>query len=46
VINEAAQIGNCDIQNLCGSAEGDRVIRQLCFELLPHAFGPADLGIA
>ncbi|MEN2785629.1 cytidine deaminase [Sphingomonas qilianensis] len=45
VINEAAQIGGRDIVVWCGSAEGDAVGQHLLSELLPYAFGPADLGI-
>lgn len=45
VINEAAQIGGRDIVVWCGAAEGDAVERHMLSELLPHAFGPADLGI-
>jgi cytidine deaminase len=45
VINEAAQIGKRDIIVWCAGAEGDQVERHLLSELLPHAFGPADLDI-
>lgn len=45
VINEAAQIGKRDIIVWCAGAEGDAVERHLLSELLPHAFGPADLGV-
>ncbi|CAN5479043.1 cytidine deaminase [soil metagenome] len=45
VINEAAQIGKRDIIIWCAGAEGDAIERHLLSELLPHAFGPADLGI-
>ncbi|KQS04443.1 cytidine deaminase [Sphingomonas sp. Leaf357] len=45
VINEAAQIGGRDIVVWCGSATGDAVDRHMLSELLPHAFGPKDLGI-
>lgn len=45
VINEAAQIGKRDIIIWCAGAEGDVIERHLLSELLPHAFGPADLGI-
>jgi len=45
VINEAAQIGKRDIIVWCAGAEGDAVEKYLLSELLPHAFGPADLGI-
>jgi cytidine deaminase len=46
VINEAAQIGGRDIVIWCAGAEGDAVERHMLSELLPHAFGPADLAIA
>ena len=45
VINEAAQIGGRDIVIWCGAAEGGTIGRFMLSELLPHAFGPADLGI-
>jgi cytidine deaminase len=46
VINEAAQIGGRDIAIHCGGAEGDAIVTYRLSELLPHAFGPADLGLA
>lgn len=46
VINEAAQIGRRDILVLCGAAEGEALRRYRLSELLPAAFGPADLAIA
>ncbi|MEO5866449.1 MAG: cytidine deaminase [Sphingomonas sp.] len=45
VINEAAQIGRRDIVLWCAGAEGGSIERHLLSELLPHAFGPADLGL-
>lgn len=45
VINEAAQIGGRDIVIHCAGAEGDAVATYRLSELLPHAFGPADLGL-
>ena len=45
VINEAAQLGKRDIVVWCAGAEGDAYERHLLSELLPHAFGPGDLGI-
>ncbi len=45
VINEAAQMGGRDIDIHCGSADGEIVTRHRASDLLPHAFGPADLGI-
>lgn len=46
VINEAAQIGGRDILIHCAGAEGEQIATYRLSELLPHAFGPADLGIA
>lgn len=45
VINEAAQMGGRDVTVYCGAAEGDAIDRYALSELLPHAFGPADLGL-
>lgn len=45
VINEAAQIGGRDIVIHCAGAEGNAVATYRLSELLPHAFGPADLGL-
>ena len=45
VINEAAQMGKRDVVVWCAGAEGEAVERHLLSELLPHAFGPGDLGI-
>ena len=46
VINEAAQMSGQDLPVICGAAEGDAVREHRLSELLPAAFGPADLGIA
>lgn len=46
VLNEAAQIGGRDILIHCAGAEGERIATYRLSELLPHAFGPVDLGIA
>ena len=46
VINEAAQMSGIDLPVLCGAAEGDASKRYTLSELLPDAFGPADLGLA
>lgn len=46
IINEAAQLGGRDIPVYCAGAEGDGFETHLLSELLPHAFGPRDLGIA
>ena len=45
VLNEAAQLGGRDLLIHCGAAEGDAVATYRLSELLPHAFGPADLGL-
>ena len=45
VINEAAQMGKRDLPVHCGAAEGDAIRTYAVSELLPDAFGPADLGI-
>jgi cytidine deaminase len=45
VINEAAQVGGRDIPVYCGGAAGDEIAAYKLSELLPHAFGPADLGL-
>lgn len=45
ILNEAAQLGGRDIEIFCASADGAVVERHLLSELLPHAFGPADLGL-
>ena len=46
VINEAAQMGGRDLPVHCGAAEGDAIRTYVVSELLPDAFGPADLGIS
>lgn len=45
VLNEAAQMGGRDLIIHCAAAEGDQVVTLRLSELLPHAFGPADLGL-
>lgn len=45
VLNEAAQMGRRDLTVYCGGAEGERIETHRLSELLPHAFGPADLGL-
>jgi cytidine deaminase len=45
ILNEAAQLGGRDIVVHCASADGAVLERHLVSELLPHAFGPADLGL-
>jgi cytidine deaminase len=45
VLNEAAQMGGRDLIVHCGAAEGPAVETYRLSQLLPDAFGPADLGI-
>lgn len=45
VLNEAAQMGGRDLIVHCGAAEGPTVETYRLSQLLPDAFGPADLGI-
>ena len=45
VLNEAAQLGDRDLVIHCGAAEGGAIESYRLSELLPHAFGPADLGL-
>ena len=46
IINEAAQLGGRDVLVYCGGAAGEQIAEYRLSELLPHAFGPADLGLA
>jgi len=46
VLNEAAQLGGRDLVIHCASGDGSKIERHLLSELLPHAFGPKDLGLA
>lgn len=45
VLNEAAQMAGVDLPVHCGAADGDAIASWRLSELLPAAFGPADLGI-
>ncbi len=45
IINEAADLSGTDIDIYCGAADGSAFRHFRASELLPHAFGPADLGI-
>ena len=45
VLNEAAQMGEIDLAVHCGAAEGDEIASYRLSDLLPAAFGPADLGL-
>ncbi|MDQ2878712.1 MAG: cytidine deaminase [Pseudomonadota bacterium] len=46
ILNEAAQMGGRDLMVLCAGAQGDAVAEYMLSDLLPNAFGPADLGLA
>lgn len=46
VLNEAAQIGKRDLAIFCSGLTGGPVEEYRLSELLPHAFGPAALGIS
>lgn len=45
VLNEAAQLGGRDLRIHCAGADGETVASYRLSDLLPHAFGPGDLGI-
>jgi cytidine deaminase len=45
VLNEAAQLGGRDLDVWCGGITGDRIEAHRLSALLPHSFGPADLGL-
>ncbi len=45
VLNEAAQIGGRDLAVHCAGLSGGIIETHRLSDLLPHAFGPADLGI-
>jgi cytidine deaminase len=45
ILTEAAQLGGRDIVVHCASADGSMIARHLVSELLPFAFGPADVGL-
>jgi len=46
VLNEAAQAGRRDLAIWCSGLTGGPIASYTLAELLPHAFGPANLGIA
>ena len=46
VLNEAAQLSGHDLLVHCAGGRGDVIATYRLSELLPDAFGPADLGIA
>ena len=45
-ILEAAQLSGRDVEILCANGDGDRLERHRISELIPHGFGPANLGDA
>ena len=45
VLNEAAQLGRRDLPVHCSGLTGGPTVTYRLSELLPHAFGPADLGL-
>ncbi|MDR7154432.1 cytidine deaminase [Sphingobium xenophagum] len=45
VMNEAEQMAGRAIAIYCATPSGSRVTEHRIADLLPHAFGPADLGI-
>jgi cytidine deaminase len=46
ILNEAAQLGKRDLAIFCSGRTGGPVAEYRLSELLPHAFGPASLGLA
>ncbi len=45
ILNEAEQMAGRPLVIYCGQPHGDAVVEHSVASLLPHAFGPADLGI-
>jgi cytidine deaminase len=45
ILNEAEQMAGRPLAIYCAPPQGDAVIEHSVATLLPHAFGPADLGI-
>jgi cytidine deaminase len=45
IMNEAEQMAGRTLAIYCATPSGDRVLDLCVADLLPHAFGPADLGI-
>lgn len=45
ILNEAAQAGKRDLKIWCSGLTGGPIAEYLLSDLLPHAFGPANLGI-
>lgn len=46
ILNEAAQAGKRDLKVWCSGLTGGPIAEYVLSDLLPHAFGPANLGIA
>lgn len=45
IMNEAEQMAGRSLAIYCSTPNGDRILDLRVADLLPHAFGPADLGI-
>ena len=45
MLNEAAQLGRRDLLIHCSGGQTGAIVTHRLSELLPHAFGPADLGM-
>ena len=45
ILNEAAQAGKRDLSVWCSGLTGGPIVEYALSDLLPHAFGPANLGI-
>ena len=45
IINEAAQLSRHDVMVHCAAAQGEALNSVPISALLPHAFGPADIGV-
>jgi cytidine deaminase len=45
ILKESQDMGGREIQILCASADGRSALRLTVNALLPHAFGPANLGL-
>jgi cytidine deaminase len=46
ILHEAAQMAGVDLPVHCAAAEGDLIATYQLSDLLPHAFGPKDLGFS
>jgi cytidine deaminase len=46
MLHEAASLSGIDLTIHCASADGSAVVTHKLSDLLPHAFGPADLGLS